>query len=134
MGRRNPLKTRAFQRQDTVCAIKDLCGACRYVNSHYESSLDEKTEAGLKILREAGVMDEARVMRATPSPKPLEYRSLFKLAVRKGPDWPEGPRKVDIGLFQPKSHRVINIDECPLHLAAEETDPGTERRHSGTWD
>src|SRR5690606_6564973 len=48
-------------------------------------------------------------------PRPLGYRSLCKLAVRPARyPAPLGARFA-IGLFEPGTHAVIDMDDCPLH-------------------
>ena len=115
---------------DNHCGIKAECGACKYVNLDYKTSLDEKHKAGVQILEEAGVIAGARVLAPTPSPKPFGYRSLFKLAVREAePGQVRAPIVVDgesterearfaIGLFEQGSHKVVDMDRCPLHAAS----------------
>lgn len=115
------------QTAENHCGIKAECGVCRYVNQDYKASLDEKHKAGLQILEEAGVTSGARILPPTPSPKPFGYRSLFKLAVREAEPGkaspyvsPEGEvtermSRFAIGLFEQGSHKVVDMDQCPLH-------------------
>ena len=140
-----------------ACAIKALCGSCKYVNSDYKKSLELKFQAGLTVLRDAGVLSIAKVLPVVESPRPLGYRALFKLAVRPiaqrepvpgaaapapvepprtdvADGWtaadavPESegavavdatppPKRFAIGLFEPGTHDVIDMDDCPLHTA-----------------
>lgn len=98
-----------------ACGIKARCGACPYVNLDYAKSLQHKTELGLAVLRDADVLGQARLLPTVPSPKPLEYRASFKLAVRPGVAL--GARFA-IGLFRPGTHDVVDLDDCPLHVPA----------------
>lgn len=112
----------ATSRQETLCGIKAVCGACKYVNLDYQASLTEKHKAGLALLEQAGVLVGAKILPPVPSPRPFGYRSLFKLAVRPSRAKAKTPEDVaprfDIGLFAQGSHDVVNMDECPLHAEA----------------
>jgi 23S rRNA (uracil1939-C5)-methyltransferase len=99
----------------------------------------------LRILREAGVLGVAHILPAVESPRPLGYRAYFKLAVRplatppaqSPPPAPTEPpasgwttagaapeagtsavpaKRFAIGLFEPGTHEVIDMDDCPLHV------------------
>lgn len=132
--RRGPLPGRFGSQMplgsEVACAVKAQCGTCKFVNLDYQASLDEKVASGRKTLADAGLLATARVLPAVPSPRPLEYRSLFKLAVRPARDEagdlkveksldPLGavasPRRFKIGLFAVGSHEVLDMDGCPLH-------------------
>ena len=125
------------------CSIKPLCRACKYVNTPYEPNLNERYEAGLDVLGRAGVLGRARPLGVKGALHQLQYRCVAKLAVRpvkeavrnrdgerpglqqafsretdfppEEPLAPAPPARFAIGLFQPESHRVVDIDNCPLH-------------------
>lgn len=101
------------------CPIKTRCGACAYVNQDYKTGLSDKHQKGLALMTEAGVLPPSvRQMTAVPGPRPLGYRSLFKLAVRPTPAGaPEGSRFA-LGLFAPGSHDIVAMNDCPLHVGA----------------
>lgn len=106
-----------------MCAIKAECGSCKYINTNYGTSLRLKFEAGVDILREAGVLKEAQVLDPMPSPTPLAYRSSFKLAVRPATQAQVAlaakagqTRRFAIGLFEPGTHKVsVDMTQCPIH-------------------
>ncbi len=109
------------------CGLKAQCGSCKFVNGDYNEGLDTKFKAGVEVLRNAGLLDRSRVLAPVPSPHPLAYRSLAKLAVRKARPGapgvstsfsPEGeiiPNRFGIGLFASGSHNIVDMDSCPLH-------------------
>jgi 23S rRNA (uracil1939-C5)-methyltransferase len=138
-------ESRAVAGEAPACAIKTRCGACKYVNLDYKASLADKFQVGLSILREAGVLDVAHILPAMESPRPLGYRAYFKLAVRPLATPPAAPtsapaaaeppasgwstadaapeavastptKRFAIGLFEPGTHDVIDMDDCPLHV------------------
>jgi 23S rRNA (uracil1939-C5)-methyltransferase len=107
----------------TSCAIKTECGACKFVNTNYGESLRAKFDAGVQVLRDAGVLQEAQILDPMPSPTPFSYRSYFKLAVRPATQaqvsaaLKEGQaRRFAIGLFEPGTHKVsVDLTNCPIH-------------------
>ncbi len=124
------------------------CGACKYINSSYEAGLKDKYETALRGFREAGLLEGATVVDPVPSPRTLAYRAHAKLAVRPASEALLRPREGErfaIGLFQPDSHRLVHIDQCPLHrhsinrllpdlkaeLEASTLSPYQESSHSG---
>lgn len=102
---------------DPDCAQKSECGSCAFVNDDYSTSLNKKHSKGLEPLNEFGLLEGATVLPANKSPRELGYRSLFKLAVRPGVGKSfEDDNRFAIGMFQPNSHTLIEIDRCPLHV------------------
>ncbi len=123
------------------CKVKEQCGSCVYVNQDYAEGLKAKYESGVKLLEASGVVPRSRILAPMKSPKPFEYRSLIKLAVRKQTARPPQRRperrplptargvqtipvsivadaadpRFQIGLFAPGSHQVVDMDDCPLH-------------------
>ncbi|MEI8025248.1 MAG: 23S rRNA (uracil(1939)-C(5))-methyltransferase RlmD [Pseudomonadota bacterium] len=92
---------------EETCKIKKECGSCSLINLPYESSLQTKYESGLAKL--SAFTPKAKVHAVVPSSRPLGYRSHVKLAVRRNADG-----GVDIGLFQPGTHQVVNLERCPV--------------------
>jgi 23S rRNA (uracil1939-C5)-methyltransferase len=110
--------------QGVDCGIKAACGSCQFVNTDYKTGLAQKYQDALKVLRTSGAVEQARLLPPVPAPKPLGYRSLFKLAVRpqSSPKPPTitasgeaVPDRFAIGLYEPGSHKVVPMDDCPLH-------------------
>ena len=95
------------------CSIKNQCKSCKYVNEPYLERLKQKHQDGLKVLEEAGVLAYSRQLPPNPSPKPLAYRGVAKLAVRKSN---HSSSSFSIGLFKPGTHDVIEVSRCPLHI------------------
>ncbi|MCX6125036.1 MAG: 23S rRNA (uracil(1939)-C(5))-methyltransferase RlmD [Proteobacteria bacterium] len=105
-----------------VCAVKRECGGCAYINTDYASSLQQKFTHELKLIKDSGMIEAARILDPIPSPNTTAYRALFKLAVRPAP----GPfygadrtaKRFAIGLFEPGTHNIgVNMVGCPLHVA-----------------
>lgn len=106
-----PLRSDSFEQ----CAIKNQCRSCKFVNEPYLERLNQKHQEGLKILEQADVLSYSRQLPPYPSPKPLAYRGVAKLAVRQNSNTSS---PFSIGLFKPGTHDVIEISRCPLHIPA----------------
>lgn len=99
------------------CAIKEICGACKYINDEYQPSLNDKFNAGLRLLEEHEVLESTHVIPPPPSERALGYRTHAKLAVRARDKAAYAPDeyRFTIGLFKPETHQVVDISTCPLH-------------------
>ncbi len=103
------------KRSKEPCSIKDLCRICPYVNLDYDSSLSEKSDKELAMLKKAGLLEKARVHRSISSPRKLGFRTVFKLAVRRNPEG-KGAGRFRLGLFDPGTHSIgPELTPCPLH-------------------
>ena len=114
--RAKPQKAGLNKANDT-CKIKDICNTCTYINKPYQSSLEKKWQAGVKLVRDLGLLRQARPIPPHASEKSLGYRNHAKLAVRdakKAANATPGNRFA-IGLFRPGTHDVVDISKCPLH-------------------
>lgn len=90
-----------------VCPYFGRCGGCNLQHLAYAAQLDYKRAAVSDALRKIGHID-AEVSPCVPSDKSYGYRNKLSLPVRRGK---EG---VAVGLFAYNSHRVVEIDDCPL--------------------
>ncbi len=107
------------------CTIAYACGSCAYINKEYNSSLEEKFQRGITLLKSKNLAEGVKFFPANASPQQLGYRCYFKLAIRpftaSNLPAPEDEsikvRRFEIGLFQPGTHKVIDITSCPLHYA-----------------
>lgn len=102
------------------CKIHSLCRTCTFINDDLGQSLESKTQKGLDILRQKGLMKTTQVVKAKPSPRQLEYRTHAKMAIRPyslavRPTSSKASKRFAIGLFQPESHKLVDIERCPLH-------------------
>ncbi len=131
-----------------VCTIKETCGTCRYINGAYEASLNDKYQAVLQKFKDQGLLEGASVIAPVASPRTTGYRTHAKLAVRPAVEAalkPKGSERFAIGLFQPESHQLVHLEDCPLHresinrllpdlqaeLEASALQPYSEQTHSG---
>ena len=94
------------------CKIKSLCGVCDYINENYHRSLDKKFRHGVKILEGRLDLTGVKLIQPKEAPKSLGYRAHAKLAVAPSRN---GKNRFAIGMYQPKSHRIIDVSQCPVH-------------------
>ncbi|MCX6131037.1 MAG: 23S rRNA (uracil(1939)-C(5))-methyltransferase RlmD [Proteobacteria bacterium] len=142
--------SKRFVTQNThrICQIKDSCGTCRYINSSYEASLNDKYQAALKKFEGLGLLEGTALVAPVASPRMTAYRTHAKLAVRHASEASLRPLRTErfaIGLFQPDSHKLVHLENCPLHresinrllpdlqaeLEASCLEPYSETRHTG---
>lgn len=105
--------------RDILCNISESCGACPHINGDYDRGLALKHDAGVRLLKDAGVLGKAHLAPPVPSPRKAGYRTLAKLAVRAPKNGPartkdDAPNRFAIGLFAPGSHDVVAIGRCPV--------------------
>lgn len=94
------------------CPIQKTCGLCLYVNSPYEKGVAAKYQKDLEQLQRI-FPTPVPALPPVLSPKPLRYRSSMKLAVRSNDrGW------IEIGVFKPNSHQIVEMQQCPLHAPA----------------
>lgn len=104
-----------------ACKIAHDCRSCHSINTSYEASLQEKYQQALVGFEAAGLLEGCKLAGPAPSPRMFGYRTHAKLVVRSADgaalQSKEGGRFA-IGLFQPDSHHVVHLDQCPLHRAS----------------
>ena len=91
---------------------EEVCGECGCTSHPYEPSFNQKYAKGIKILKDADVLNKVHVIPPQRPSKIFGYRTHAKLAVRKSGD-PAQP--FSIGLFKPGTHQVVDASECALH-------------------
>ena len=91
------------------CPIQKTCGLCLYVNTPYEKGLAAKYQKDLAQLQRIFPVP-VPALPPVASPKKLRYRTSMKLAIRSNVrGW------IEIGVFKPNSHQVVEMQQCPLH-------------------
>lgn len=97
----NPSGKRCY----AFCSYYDKCGGCHLQNMNYEDTLQYKKDRVANILNRAGINKEITVI-ANDIDK--NYRNKIELKVIDG----------NIGFYENKSHKLIQIDECMITKAA----------------
>ena len=104
------VKTPSISRLKPNCAVFTKCGGCQLQHLKYGEQLKVKSETVRNCLSKIAFID-AVVPLAVGSEKQYGYRNKLQLPVR------EQNGEVAIGFFAPNSHRVIEIDDCPIQPA-----------------
>jgi 23S rRNA (uracil1939-C5)-methyltransferase len=86
------------------CPYFGRCGGCAYQHIDYEHQLAIKWRQVRNILQRIGKLKDIPLRPIIPSPKQYEYRNRITVHVQD---------RV-IGFFQRDSHRLIDIERCPI--------------------
>jgi 23S rRNA (uracil1939-C5)-methyltransferase len=86
------------------CPYFGRCGGCAYQHIDYEHQLAIKWRQVRDLLQRIGKLKDIPMRPIIPSPKQYEYRNRITVHVRDGV----------IGFFRRDSHRLIDIERCPI--------------------
>jgi tRNA/tmRNA/rRNA uracil-C5-methylase (TrmA/RlmC/RlmD family) len=86
------------------CPVYGTCGGCSYQHISYGRQLAIKTQQVEDALRRLGGILSPVVHPAVASPLQYGYRNRISVHVRAG----------KVGFFGAKSHRVVDVAECPI--------------------
>jgi tRNA/tmRNA/rRNA uracil-C5-methylase (TrmA/RlmC/RlmD family) len=86
------------------CPYFSHCGGCAYQHIDYEHQLAIKWRQVRSVLQRIGKLKDIPLRPIIPSPKQYEYRNRITVHVQDGV----------IGFFQRDSHRLIDIERCPI--------------------
>lgn len=96
-----------------ICKILDACASCPNLSVHYNDECIGKTEHFKNLLKEEVLFSKIPVRDCEASPKRLAYRHMAKCVVAPDKHHDDGVR---IGLYQPRTHEVIDIGNCPVQV------------------
>ncbi|HME61587.1 MAG TPA: 23S rRNA (uracil(1939)-C(5))-methyltransferase RlmD [Candidatus Binatia bacterium] len=102
----------ARDRFEAPCPHYPHCVGCPFINLPYPQQLSRKRCIVGRALTEYSSLHGVSVPPVVPSPERLGYRARVKLVVRRN------RANVAIGLYVPRSHRVMDISSCPVHPRA----------------
>lgn len=94
----------SVDRTEPVCPHFGICGGCQAQHMTYSRALQMKRDRVYDALKRLGGVEDPVVLDTMPSERTLAYRNKAEFAF-KGKY---------AGAFQAGSHRVIDIDACPL--------------------
>lgn len=97
-------------RTKPACPVYDECGGCRLQHLSYEGQLREKRRQVKDALERIGHLPEVPVLPTIGADDPMSYRNKMQLPVAAG----KKKHEPHIGCFAEKSHRVIDIERCPI--------------------
>jgi len=95
------------ERVQPPCPLFYECGGCHLQHMTYSQQVISKTEALVDTLQRIGKCIDPPVAEPIASPESLHYRIKAGLKVELRPE-------PIIGLYQEKSHTLINLDRCLL--------------------
>jgi len=86
------------------CPYFGSCGGCQWQHIDYSAQGELKKEILRDTLQRLGGLKEIPSIRIMLSPKPYDYRIRIQLKVRGKA----------IGYYQERSHKIVEIDRCPI--------------------
>jgi 23S rRNA (uracil1939-C5)-methyltransferase len=86
------------------CPYFARCGGCAYQHIDYEHQLAIKSRQVRDVLQRIGKISDVEMWPIIPSPNPYAYRNRITVHVEESV----------IGFFRRDSHRLIDIERCPI--------------------
>jgi len=94
-------------RATPACRYFGTCGGCHWQHLTYASQLEWKRDILCELLARVGKLTDVPVSAPIAPAGPWEYRARAQLKVFAG-------SRLHIGFHQRETHRVVDIDRCPL--------------------
>ncbi|MBM4339798.1 MAG: 23S rRNA (uracil(1939)-C(5))-methyltransferase RlmD [Deltaproteobacteria bacterium] len=91
-------------RVDPTCPYFGKCGGCRWQHINPSIHGEIKRTILFETLKRLGKLDQIPPVDVVPFPKPYGYRTRVQLKVRKK----------TIGYYQEGSHKIVDINHCPI--------------------
>ena len=98
------LKESSPHRVNPECPYFGRCGGCAYQHISYEHQLAIKWRQVRDVLQRIGKLKDVPVRPIVPSPEQYGYRNRITVHAEDGV----------IGFFRRDSHRLIDIEHCPI--------------------
>ncbi len=114
-------------RVEPCCTAFPSCGGCTLLHTDYSAQLNIKRTAVFDALTRLGGCENIYVHETTPSIPDLNYRNKSQ--------YPVGGTKgnVKIGFYAPKSHSVVNTNNCAIENPASRLIIDTVRTWMNTY-
>jgi len=99
----------------STCPVSDKCGGCQWQHCEYSAQLDFKRNIVIDALTKIGGIKSPLVESVIGMDKPQPYRNkaVFPIVPKLGGGF-------EIGMYAPRSHRIIPIEKCeiqhPIHV------------------
>lgn len=94
------------------CIVADKCGGCQWQPVGYDYQLQAKRNQVVQALERIGQLSQPPVDPVLPAPSPLGYRN--KVTYPLSSKAAAGETRVQAGYFQKGSHRLVNLNQCPV--------------------
>jgi len=100
------VKQKSPDRVESLCPYFGRCGGCAYQHISYEHQLAIKWRQVRDALQRIGKLKDVPLRPIIPSPEQYGYRNRITVHAQDGV----------IGFFRRDSHRLIDIERCPISL------------------
>lgn len=111
-GKLHQLLATSPDRVKPSCIVADKCGGCQWQTVSYDRQLLAKQNQILQALERIGKFSHPPVDPVLPAPFTLGYRNKATYPLGRVETGPEP--KVQAGYFQKGSHRLVNLNQCPV--------------------
>jgi 23S rRNA (uracil1939-C5)-methyltransferase len=105
------LLERAPERVEPFCGVFGVCGGCQVQHLAYDAQLAWKRNIVHSALRRIGGIETTQVAAPIGMDEPRAYRNKMSLVASQTA---EGT--TEFGFYQPRSHDVVAVHECPIVL------------------
>lgn len=93
-------------RIEPPCEYFGRCGGCDFQQLNYENQLAAKIAIIKDCLTRIGKINYEKEIESILSPRPFNYRARAQ--------WHIDTRRQKVGYFQRNSHKVIDVEHCPI--------------------
>lgn len=100
------LKERSSHRVEPECPYFGSCGGCAYQHMNYAHQLETKSRQVRDVLMRIGKLKDVPLRPIIPSPSEYAYRNRITVHAEDGM----------IGYFRRDSHRLIDVERCPIAI------------------
>lgn len=97
---------RSPYRTEPSCPYFGTCGGCAYQHIVYTHQLEIKSRQVQDVLRRIGKLKDVPMRPIVPSPQEYSYRNRVTVHAENGV----------VGYFQRDSHRLIDVERCPIAM------------------
>ena len=100
------LRRRSPHRVEPPCPYFGRCGGCAYQHIDYAHQLEIKSRQVRDVLQRIGKLKNVSMRAIVPSPLTYAYRNRVTVHAENGV----------IGYFRRDSHRLIDVEHCPIAM------------------
>ncbi len=97
------------ERVDPICPHFSVCGGCQIMHLEYNAQLSLKKNRVEQIFRKIANIEDVLIHDVLSSQPPLSYRNKIQMPAVKSKNG------LTIGLYEKRSHNIIDIEHCFLH-------------------
>ena len=118
-GKIQRIITPSPHRIQSPCPVSDKCGGCQWQHCEYHAQLSFKKQIVTDALTRLGGIVNPPVADVIGMGAPQPYRNKAVFPIVPAPQDPHGDNGFAIGMYAPRSHRIIPIARCaiqhPIH-------------------